>query len=223
MAPLKIIGVGYGRTGTESLRVALNMLGYNTHHMHEMFNRDGHPEVFQEAYEHPEHEIDWDMLYDGFDAAVDWPTAEFLEPLMKKYPSAKILLTERDFESWYKSVSNTLHPLATQVMKSSDSEYMRRIHSMVSTIAMDGDIADAKRFQNKEAIKNRFEEHYNMVKKTVPKDRLLVLQLGEGWNRLCEFLDKPIPNEPYPRTNSTQELKESVEKIDERLREKGLN
>ncbi|KAG2216971.1 hypothetical protein INT45_011877 [Circinella minor] len=223
MAPLKIIGVGYGRTGTESLRVALNMLGYNTHHMREMFNRDGHPEVFQEAYEHPDNEIDWDMLYDGFDAAVDWPTAEFLEPLMKKYPDAKILLTERDFESWYKSVSNTLHPMATQVMKSSDSEYMRRIHSMVSTIAMNGDIADPKRFQNKEDIKKKFEEHYNKVKRIVPKDRLLVLQLGEGWNRLCEFLDKPIPNEPYPRTNSTKELQESVEKIYEQLKEKELN
>ena len=94
---------------------------------------------------------------------------------------------------------------------------------MVSTIAMNGDIADPKRFQNKEDIKKKFEEHYNKVKRIVPKDRLLVLQLGEGWNRLCEFLDKPIPNEPYPRTNSTKELQESVEKIYEQLKEKELN
>ena len=93
---------------------------------------------------------------------------------------------------------------------------------MVSSIAMGGVLADPERFQNKEDIKAKFEEHYNMVKRVVPEDRLLVLQLGEGWNRLCEFLDKPVPNEPYPRTNSTKELQDSVEKVYKQLKEVGL-
>ncbi|KAI9496681.1 P-loop containing nucleoside triphosphate hydrolase protein [Zychaea mexicana] len=223
MAPLEIIGAGYGRTGTESLRIALNMLGFHTHHMTEMFERDGHPEVFQEAYEHPDHEIDWDMLYEGFDAAVDWPTAEFLAPLLKKYPNAKVLLTERDFDSWYTSVANTLHPMAHNVMAPSESAYMRRIFSMVSVIAMGGDIVDPKRFSDKEAIRAKFEEHYNWVKRTVPEDRLLVLQLGEGWDRLCKFLGKPVPDVPYPRTNSTKEVNSRSQQVNARMEKTGMN
>ncbi|KAI8144352.1 P-loop containing nucleoside triphosphate hydrolase protein [Fennellomyces sp. T-0311] len=223
MAPLKVIGAGYGRTGTESLRAALNMLGYSTHHMREMlFTRDGYPEIFQEAYEHPDHDIDWDKVYEGYDAAVDWPTAEFVEPLLKKYPDAKVLLTYRDPDSWYKSVSNTLNPMANSVMKDSNVEYLNRLHSMVSTIAMDGAIADTERFKDEETIKRKYMEHIEWVKKFVPAEKLLVLELGEGWDRLCAFLDKPVPSEPYPRTNSTEDMKKMAENKDamlERMRQ----
>ena len=62
----------------------------------------GRAEMFTEAYDHPEtqDEVDWGYLYDGFDAALDWPTCSFVVPLMKKYPDAKLILTVRDPDSW---------------------------------------------------------------------------------------------------------------------------
>ena len=93
---------------------------------------------------------------------------------------------------------------------------------MVSTVAMDGALGNPEKFQNKKNVKATFEEHYNMVKRVVPEDRLLVLQLGEGWNRLCKFLDKPVPSEPYPRTNTTKETEGLAERFHNQLKEVGL-
>ncbi|KAJ8663310.1 hypothetical protein O0I10_000549 [Lichtheimia ornata] len=206
MAPLQVIGAGYGRTGTDSLREALNILGYNCHHMRELLAQDRNPEIFLEAYQNPDKPADWDKAYEGFDAAVDWPTASFVEPLLKKYPDAKWLLTDRDPDSWYKSVKNTIHEGAasrTPEEIAALPEYLQRTFKMAKTVVMDGALGDAARFADEEAMKENFRNHYEWVKKTIPADRLLVLQLGEGWDRLCEFLGKPVPDVPYPRSNST--------------------
>ncbi|CDS09960.1 hypothetical protein LRAMOSA02637 [Lichtheimia ramosa] len=206
MAPLQVIGAGYGRTGTDSLREALNILGYNCHHMREILSRDLHPEIFLEAYVNPDKPVDWDKAYEGFDAAVDWPTASFVEPLLKKYPDAKWLLTDRDPDSWYKSAKNTIHKAATSRSQEEIAalpEYLQRTFRMAETVVLDGALADPERFADEEAIKQKFKDHYEWVKKTIPADRLLILQLGEGWDRLCEFLGKPVPDVPYPRSNST--------------------
>ncbi|KAG0171117.1 hypothetical protein DFQ28_001572 [Apophysomyces sp. BC1034] len=210
MAPLQIIGAGFGRTGTHSLRVALDMLGYNTHHMITFaHDHEKDPLFFKRAYEHPEEEHDWDEAYKGYDAAVDWPTAAFLEPLMKKYPNAKVILTERDADSWYRSVKNSIF----QASKLGPIGYPRAedLHDMIKTVILDGDFADAERFADEEAIKRRFVEHNEHVRKIVPPEKLLVVGLGEGWDRLCEFLGKDVPNEPYPNTNSTAEFQERLE------------
>ncbi|CDH52622.1 hypothetical protein RO3G_13878 [Lichtheimia corymbifera JMRC:FSU:9682] len=207
MAPLQVIGAGCGRTGTDSLREALNILGYNCHHMRELFNQDRHPEVFLEAYKNPDKPADWDKAYEGYDAAVDWPTASFVEPLLKKYPDAKWILTDRDPDNWYESVKNTIHQAA--VLRTPEEiaampEHRRRALNMAKTVVMDGALADRERFSDEDAIKAYFNNHNEWVKKTIPADRLLVMQLGEGWDRLCEFLGKPVPDVPYPRANSTE-------------------
>ncbi|CDS09961.1 hypothetical protein LRAMOSA02638 [Lichtheimia ramosa] len=211
MAPLQVIGAGCGRTGTDSLREALNILGYNCHHMREILSRDLHPEIFLEAYVNPDKPVDWDKAYEGFDAAVDWPTASFVEPLLKKYPDAKWLLTDRDPDSWYKSVKNTIHIAATSRSQEEIAalpEYLQRSYRMAKTVVLDGALADPERFADEEAIKAYFNNHNEWVKKTIPADRLLVMQLGEGWDRLCEFLGKPVPDAPYPRSNSTEAFRD---------------
>ncbi|KAI9492807.1 P-loop containing nucleoside triphosphate hydrolase protein [Zychaea mexicana] len=179
MVPLKVICAGFGRTGTDSLRLALNHLGYNTHHMYVMMNNEGEqdPEAFEDAYRHPEREVDWDKLYAGFSAAADWPTIAFIEPLMKKYPDAKVILTVRDPED-----------------------------CLINTVVLDGAFADPKQFLDKGAMKAKFLAHNKRIQETIPADSLLVMQVGEGWNRLCQFLNKPVPDIPYPRTNSTDDI-----------------
>ncbi|KAI8144769.1 P-loop containing nucleoside triphosphate hydrolase protein [Fennellomyces sp. T-0311] len=204
MAPLQVIGASFGRTGTDSLRAALNILGYNTHHMREMKKPQSRPDLFLEAYEHPEREADWDLIYDGYDAAVDWPTAAFVKPLLEQYPNAKVLLTVRDVDAWYNSVKGTIFTL---VKSTPMCETMAPLDRMIRTVCLDGAFSDDITFlDEEEAMKAKYIAHVEWVKQHVPPERLLVLELGEGWERLCKFLDKPVPNCPYPRTNSASEF-----------------
>ncbi|KAI9336449.1 P-loop containing nucleoside triphosphate hydrolase protein [Pilaira anomala] len=200
MAPLEVIGAGYGRTGTDSLRIALNMLGYNTHHMR-CFVMDPTTDTddFYNAYYHRD-EADWDKIYENYSAACDWPTCTFYKELMAKYPEAKVILTTRTPESWYKSVRNTI--LAPQSFARAPPKFLK----MVKAVCMDGMLTDPEILDDKEKIEKAFVDHINEVKTYVPAERLLVMELGEGWERLCKFLGKEVPTVPYPFANSTEEF-----------------
>ncbi|KAG2236332.1 hypothetical protein INT48_001396 [Thamnidium elegans] len=198
MAPLEVIGAGWGRTGTDSLREALNILGYNTHHMRCFFMDPSlDTDDFYNAYHHRD-EADWDKIYENYSAAVDWPTCTFYKDLMAKYPNAKVLLTTRTPESWYKSVTNTI------ASPEAIGEASPKFKKMVDSVCAGGLLSDPVRLADEEKIKAAFVDHINEVKAYVPADRLLVLELGEGWERLCKFLGKEVPNTPYPSSNSTE-------------------
>ncbi|KAI9472090.1 MAG: P-loop containing nucleoside triphosphate hydrolase protein [Benjaminiella poitrasii] len=203
MAPLEIIGAGYGRTGTDSLRRALDMLGYKTHHM-KSFQEDPtiDPDDFYNAY-HDRAHANWDKMYANYTAAVDWPTAAYYKDLLAYYPTAKVILTVRSAESWYASVKNTIrkYQLRSLALPEKDERRQRMIRMTVAT-CLDGLMADDA-FEDQEAMQRLFLEHIEQVKRIVPGDQLLVMQLGEGWERLCEFLGKSVPDVPYPHVNST--------------------
>ncbi|KAI8140515.1 P-loop containing nucleoside triphosphate hydrolase protein [Fennellomyces sp. T-0311] len=221
MAPLKVIGGGMDRTGTDSLSVALDMIGYKTHHMRLLYYGQGDPDIFKEAYVHPEKPVDWDAVYAGFDAALGSPTTIFLERLLVKYPDAKIILTLRDPDSWYKSVKNTIFQMTHKPLPPSTPKHLVRIRDMAHTICLDGSFGKPDEFNDAQAMKDKFIKHNEWVKQHVPAGQLLIMELGDGWDKLCTFLNKPIPKEPYPHTNSTQELLEKVAKAREE-REKKL-
>ena len=173
-----------------------------------MYQQDLNPEMFVEAYKHPERPVDWDILYEGFDAACDWPTVSFLDPLLKKYSNAKVVLTVRDADSWYKSFKNTIYKLDDKFTGNMD--HRKRTLDMERAIVLDGAWTDPERFNDEEAIKAMFTRNIEWVKQNVPKERLLIFELGEGWDRLCRFLNKPVPNEPYPHSNSTQDFNKTI-------------
>ncbi|KAI8356666.1 P-loop containing nucleoside triphosphate hydrolase protein [Blakeslea trispora] len=211
MAPLEIIGGGFGRTGTDSLRLALNKLGYNTHHMKVLFSdAEQNPEDFTHAFYHRE-QADWDRIYKNYNAAIDWPSVTFYQDLLKKYPNAKVILTVRDADSWYKSVKNTIFESSKRMSAAPPSHVeaqdFSKLKEMFAT-CFDGIFMDEERFSDEEKIKQMFRDHNEEVKRTVPPDQLLVMELGEGWERLCAFLGKEVPQEPYPNTNSTAEFRE---------------
>ncbi|KAI9494353.1 P-loop containing nucleoside triphosphate hydrolase protein [Zychaea mexicana] len=213
MAPLKIIGAGYGRTGTDSLRVALDMLGYKTHHRKTFNDEGGRADMFIEAYEHPEEEADFDYMYEDFDAALDWPTCVLLEPLMLKYPDAKVILTVRDPNSWYRSMANTIFR-----KRERPKHLLDRPKSRVSRrVVLDGARDIPGMFEDEEAIKQKFIQHNEWVKTFVAPERLLVMELGEGWTRLCRFLDKPKPVVAYPHVNTTADVHAKMAKVDKEL------
>ncbi|CAO0798284.1 unnamed protein product [Mucor circinelloides] len=210
MAPLEVIGAGYGRTGTDSLRTALNMLGYKTHHMKSFWeDQEMNPDDFYDAYVNRD-QADWDKIYANYNAAVDWPTVTFYKELVAKYPDAKVLLTVRSAESWYKSAKNTIHKAATTGLRAPEGSPMARFTRMTTSVCLDGLLADKEAFADEERMKKIYLDHIEDVKKTVPAEKLLIMELGEGWTRMCNFLGKEIPKEPYPSTNSTEEFSKMI-------------
>ncbi|GAA5808148.1 hypothetical protein MFLAVUS_001532 [Mucor flavus] len=206
MAPIQVIGAGLGRTGTDSLKFALNILGYNTHHLKCLLtdptiDTDG----FYEAYLNRE-TADWDHLYKNYDAAVDFSAATFYYDLHKKYPDAKVLLTVRSVDSWYKSIKSSIFRLVTETPKLKEGELGFNMQRLSAAVCMDGHIFDPELFLQEEKIKQMYTDHVAEVKRRIPADQLLVLELGEGWPRLCEFLGKDVPDVPYPSSNSTAEF-----------------
>ncbi|KAI8377843.1 uncharacterized protein BYT42DRAFT_571906 [Radiomyces spectabilis] len=206
--PLKIIGAGYGRTATCSLRTALEKLGYRTHHgRYLVLGPTEHIDIWTRAYQDPNHEDEWEEIYKDWDAAIDWPSMTFYKELIQKYPDAKVILTVRSAESWYNSMCKTIFKDIFHVKKDEVPHHIWRVSELCRMIMFDGDEAD---LENPERTKAKFmkifDDHVAEVKRIVPPERLLIMQLGEGWEKLCPFLRVDIPNEPYPNSNSAKEF-----------------
>lgn len=167
------------------------------------------PDDFYQAHLNPK-DADWDTLYKDHDAAIDWPTVNFYQELLERYPTAKVILTVRSADSWYESVKNTIHKNALLRGDSwRDPAHEKHLYyRMVYYACMDGFICDAEKFQDEKLVKKMDLDHIDQVKLHVPKDQLLVMELGEGWENLCKFLNKDVPSIPYPKTNSTSEFKQ---------------
>lgn len=211
---MKVIGAGFGRTGTLSLQSALEQLGFKKcYHMVEVFKHPDHPALWSDAAEG--RPVDWDSLLDGYEATVDWPGCTFYKELMAQYPDAKVLLSVRDFEGWYKSVRETIYEISNgfpmkQTMKI--ALFFRKPGKMASSIVWKNTFQD--RFLDKDFARQVFEAHIAEVKRVVPPDRLLVYQVREGWGPLCAFLGVPVPeNTPFPHLNDTAVFRSRIRTI----------
>ena len=195
---LAVIGAGFGRTGTLSMRAALGLLGLGpVHHMFEVVKAPEQSSGWLDALE--DSSVLRELLAD-YRSAVDWPSCYFWKELMDLYPEAKVILTHRESRGWYKSIHNTIYRL----LKSKKSDMPSNQVSMAQRIVMDNTF-DGRLGEEDYAIEV-FEKHNALVKATVPAERLLVFDVREGWQPLCDFLGVPVPDEAFPKTNSTEEL-----------------
>lgn len=206
---LEVIGAGFGRTGTNSLKVALQMLGYQKcHHMKEVFGKKKQIDFWERAGRGEA--VNWDEVYEGYKAAVDWPTAAYWKQLAAYYPNAKIVLSVRDPEAWYHSVEETIFPIsyvAPPWFRWIQPD-MKRLFEANTRLIWQGIFGG--RFTDKAHAIEVFNRHNEEVKRYFPPERLLVHQSKDGWAPLCAFLGKPIPPEPYPRVNEAAEIKRVV-------------
>ncbi|HEY2070567.1 MAG TPA: sulfotransferase [Rhizomicrobium sp.] len=199
---MQVIGAGFGRTGTLSLRVALEMLGLSPcYHMLEVFGHPDHNDVWEAAAEGKK--VDWKTFLAPYPAGVDWPICHFWRELADVFPDAKFILTERDPESWYKSISQTILDSMSRTAESPDPSRQRRAR-MGKLIV--GEQTFGSDF-SKENVIAVYKRHNAEVKATLPASRLLVYDTPQGWRPLCEFLGKPVPAADFPRTNSTEEFR----------------
>jgi hypothetical protein len=199
---IDVIGVGFGRTGTLSLKHALEKLGFNRcYHMIEVFQNPGHAALWSAAADGQT--IDWDALFAGYRATVDWPGAYFWRELTARYPEAKVILSVRPAEAWYRSTRDTIFAVSPDDMPPEIPNAAEQ-HAMVQKVVWNGTFGG--RFEDRAHAIDVYEKHNDEVRKTIPADRLLVYEPGQGWEPLCSFLSRPVPDEPYPHVNSTEEF-----------------
>lgn len=198
---LEVIGPGFGRTGTMSFKAALEMLGFAPcYHMVEVYEHDGHVEAWTDAINGGTPDLN--ALLTNFRAVVDWPACAFWKQLKAANPDAKIVLTRRDPDAWYESMTNTIFPALNAA---TDNEKLARWRVATRELIFTQTFGD--RF-DRDAVVAAMQAHEADVIASVPADELLVYTVGDGWEPLCEFLGVPIPAEPFPRTNSTAEFRQ---------------
>ncbi len=197
---LKIIGAGMGRTGTASLKVALEALGLGRcYHMSEILQK---PERSEDWINAANGNPDWDKIFNDYGATVDNPGCGFWKEIADYYPDAKVILTIRDAEKWFESTNETIHSLefATFIKNSPWGEMVQK--TVYDTME--------NRMQDKDFMVTFFNKRTDEIVNTIEPDRLLVYQVKEGWGPLCEFLDLPVPDMEFPRINSRDETKELI-------------
>jgi len=208
---LRVIGAGIGRTGTTSLKLALEELGLgDCYHMEELFQRPADARVWLDAADGKP--VEWDALFQGFQSAVDLPAFVFYEDLMAHYQDAQVILTLRDPESWHQSASKTIFRAQSRSLTALLyvlSLFSRRARQARAVLPV-ARLVGIERFFGGDISKGNairvFEEHNARVQRTVPPERLLVYEVSEGWGPLCEFLGVPQPNAPFPHANRREEF-----------------
>jgi Sulfotransferase domain len=202
---VKVIGAGIGRTGTMSLKVALERLGLGPcfHGRHVLDHRDRLPLWMAAASGGA---VDVAGLFAGYQSTMDWPGAAFWRELVAAFPEAKVILTERDPDSWYESVARTIYPMFGSRTDPRAARARAAVPGLdvmtdfTRLLIWDGPFFGG-RFEDRDHAIAVFEAHNAAVRAEVPAERLLVCEAGVGWPTLCGFLDLPVPDEPYPHLN----------------------
>lgn len=209
---LKVIGAGFGRTGTLALKTALETLGLDPCQHWVELNR--HPELFDRWIDAIDNlregnPVDWESVFPGYSASVDWPTCSLVGELKRVYPDAKIILTVRDPDSWYESVSETLYALhrITPDWICIFIPRLRKIRYLSNEVIWGPNGVFGGRFEDREHSIAVFKRHNQKIIETFEPDDVLVLDIAGEYEALCEFLNRPVPAQPFPRLNERARIK----------------
>jgi hypothetical protein len=207
---VKVIGAGFGRTGTMSLKAALERLGANPcFHMIDIIRDPSNLHYWQAAAEGEK--VDWTEALAGWEGSVDWPGCTFYKEHMETWPDAPVLLSVRDPESWYKSVANSIHAAKEMAMRGEleppeenppSPEVMQMINGLIWNGTFHG------RFEEKDYALKVFNDHIEEVKRTVPPERLVVYEIKQGWGPLAEMMGVDVPDEEFPHLNDTESFRQ---------------
>jgi len=201
---LKVIGAGFGRTGTSSLKIALEQLGFGRcYHFRNML-ADWHVPRWRAILEGAR--PDWESLFQGYASTGDFPCAAFYRELAAHYPDARVILSSRDAADWYRSTRETLLPLR------------RALPTWLPPFGLIAAVTDKLlwkgafegRFDDRAYMLERYARHLDEVRAAIPPQRLLVFDVREGWEPLCAFLGVPVPKTPFPRVNDAAHMRRIV-------------
>jgi hypothetical protein len=211
--PLEIIGPGFGRTGTNSLKIALEHLGFGP--CHHMFEVRDNPELLPDWEAAARGEtVDWDEVFRGYRSQVDWPGARYWRELAHHFPEAKVILSVRDPDAWFDSVQATIAPFIS-ARGTHPSPHANAIAEMAHQ-AIVAQVFD-HRMSERDHGTRVFREHTAEVQSAIPAHRLLTFDPRDGWQSLCEFLEVELPEIPFPTTNSSKEFVDEEWKQDQTI------
>ena len=210
---IRVIGAGLARTGTMTMKAALQELGFDKcYHMIDLLGNPAQVHYWEAASRGDV--VDWDGVFEGCQATVDYPGCRYYNQLMEKYPDAKVVLTVRDPENWYESTRETIYQVMHRTFGKDgternapgfpgDPELLLRVMQMIRHDMWETDFQG--RFEDREFMIDFFNRWVADVKQNVPADKLLVFEVKEGWEPLCKFLDVPVPaDKPFPRLNDRE-------------------
>jgi hypothetical protein len=198
---LDVIGAGFGRTGTMSLKFALEILGLGPcYHMMEVQKNPGHSEAWRSAIDGAP---DWNQLFHGYRSTVDWPSTYFWRDLVRHFSSAKIILSVRPAKTWRESIDKTIFQ-ALRMPSFSPNQALVTHREMVRKIIFG--LTFAQNIDDPAHVISIYERHNEEVIRNIDPNRLLIFQASQGWAPLCQFLGKPIPNVNFPHVNSSEEF-----------------
>jgi hypothetical protein len=201
---MKIIGAGFGRSGTMSLKSALEQLGYGPcYHMKITLKRYNHMRFFMRAWTGKK--VSWEKFFRRYNSAVDWPACAFYKELMNEFPDSRVLLNVRDPESWYESMKETIYAIQP-AFPFWFPGVVRRMHD---EIIWNGSLKGV--FEDREKALTVYRRHIEEVRNIVPAGRLLVYDVKEGWKPLCDFLGVPVPQgKSFPCINERRNFKQLI-------------
>lgn len=218
---MDVIGVGFGRTGTASLKLALEQLDFGPcYHMTEVMDRRDRIRQWRRVAEGQR--PDWPEIYRGFRSTLDWPGVAYWRELVAAFPEAKVILTVRDPQRWYESAFNTVFRFPMRRHNHMERllyAFLGAVNPRASELPRMLDAAVWRRqFEDRHFDRpedrafaiEAFERHNAQVQESVPADRLLVYRVDQGWEPLCSFLGVPVPDRPFPRVNETEEFMRDI-------------
>lgn len=204
---LSVISSGFGRTGTKSLKDALEQLGFGPcHHMHEILE---HPEQVAHWQALAEGKTpDWNLVFSGYRSQVDWPGAHYWRELADAFPDAKVIHTVRPEDKWWASFSVSIAKLIRVYTTLPLPPHVKDMLDAWSAFAGKPTFGDG--IEDRDTALAAYRLRTEQVRVAIPPDRLLVFDVAEGWGPLCDFLDVPAPDRPFPHHNLRADFWEAV-------------
>ena len=199
---IQVIGAGLGRTGTMSFKHAMDILGLGPcYHMYEVFNNPQAIEFWRRAGEGDLGDLA--AFLSDYNSTCDWPSARWYREQAERWPDAKVVLTVRDPDAWFRSTQATIF-----AERGGPDAHADPFAAMIKSVVF-SQLGDARHDRDKAVA--FFERHNAEVKRTIPAERLLVYETAHGWAPLCAFLGVPVPDAPFPKTNTTEEFVARIE------------
>ncbi len=207
---LKVVGAGFGRTGTLSLKNALETLGFGPcYHMFEVVERPDHIAMWHRLAFGGS--IDWDLLLRDFQSGVDWPVARYWRELSEYYPDSKVILSLRDPQAWYRSVNDTIYKAMSIKLPANASDSRRLQLEMARKIVVEDTFNG--RFEDQAYAIEVYNRHNAQVRRAIAPGRLLVFDAKDGWEPLCRFLGVAVPAQPFPHLNDTAAIQQMMRQM----------
>ena len=199
---LKVIGSGFGRTGTMSTKLALEQLGFGPcHHMIEVIGNPAQPAHWKAIASGTQ--VDWAEVFEGYNSQIDWPGAAVWQKTTLAFPDAMVVHTERSEDAWWNSFSVTIGKFFTHAPSMSLPPHIAEIFQTMSDLIVKQTFSD---HTDRDSAIAAYRLNNEKVRDTIPAKRLLVFNVAQGWEPLCRFLGVPEPLTPFPRTHPRDEF-----------------